>query len=180
RDMDDPNTSHDFGNDLIRIPLPENIRNIESIVRMAGYGDDLDAFVVSMNRAAERAAPEARTLFIDAIRDISFRDARKILDGRENEATLYFRGKMEARLTEVFQPIIQESLNSVGVTKKYKDLESIITTLPIKGSGDFNLERYVTGKALDGLFTMVAREEKKIRENPEARVSDILKKVFGR
>lgn len=169
-----------LGNESIRIPLPENIRNIESIVRMTGYGDDLDAFVVSMNRAAESAAPQAKALFINAIRNMTFSDARRILEGRENEATLYFRDKTEDKLMDVFQPLVRSSLNEVGVTKQYQELESVVRTLPVKNAGDFSLEQYVTQKALDGLFTMIAREEKKIRENPEARVSDILKTVFGR
>lgn len=168
-----------LGNDLIKIQLPENIQQIESIIRLTGYGDNLDAFVVSMNRAAEKAAPEAKALFMDAIKGMTFTDARRILKGRDNEATLYFREKTEAKLFTVFEPVVDSTLAEVGVTREYQELEKILTTLPIKELNEFKLNEYVTGKALDGLFEVVAQEEKKIRENPEARVSDILKKVFG-
>ncbi|MBN1296817.1 DUF4197 domain-containing protein [bacterium] len=168
-----------LGNELIRIPMPDSIQKVETLIRAAGYGETLDNFVQSMNRAAEKAAPEAKVMFLDAIGQITLPDARNILQGRDNEATLYFRGKTEDKLATLFQPIIQKSLADVGVTRYYQDLEKTIQTLPVQGLGDVNLEQYVTNKALDGLFTVLAQEEKKIRENPEAQVSDLLKNVFG-
>lgn len=168
-----------LANEAIKILLPEDIRKAESLIRMAGGGDKLDAFVESMNRAAEQAAPEAGQLFTDAIKGMTFTDAKKILNGRENEATLYFKDKMSDKLFEKFEPRVVEVLEKTDVTKKYKSIESIISTLPVKRAEDFNLEKYVTGKALDGLFHTLAQEEKKIRQDPAARVTDVLKTVFG-
>lgn len=168
-----------LNNRLIKILLPEDIQKAESLIRAAGYGDKLDEFVTSMNKAAEKAAPQAKTLFMDAIRSMTFDDARRILEGSDNEATLFFKDKTYDKLYEVFEPVISESMASAGVTRKYKDIETLVNMLPIAGFSDFKLDRYVTEQALDGLFKMVAEEEHKIRANPEARVTDLLKKVFG-
>lgn len=108
-----------------------------------------------------------------------FDDARKILNGRDNEATLYFEDKTSARLTEVFKPIVGQVMSEVGVTRTYKDLNKKAQTIPFVDSFSFDLDQYVTDRALDGLFVMLAAEEKKIREDPAARVTDLLKKVFG-
>jgi hypothetical protein len=116
----------------------------------------------------------------EAIKKMTFSDARKILDGRENEATLYFREKTYDRLSELFKPIIHQSMSSVGVTEKYQALESTITRLPMVGSERFELDQYVNDKALDGLFYILAQEEKKIREDPAARTTELLKEVFAK
>lgn len=168
-----------LANEAIKILLPEDVQKAEKLIRMAGGGDKLDAFVVSMNRAAEQAAPEARQLFTEAIGEMTFEDARKILNGRENEATLFFQDKMSVNLAGKFEPKVVDVLNKSDVTKQYKEIEGIMSTLPLKGKKDFNLEKYVTGKALDGLFLTLAAEEKKIRQDPAARVTDTLKTVFG-
>ncbi len=169
-----------YTNPQIKIPLPETVRKVESLARAAGFSKQLDDFEMSMNRAAEKAAPEAKAIFWDAIKKMSFSDARKILKGRENEATLYFEDKTRDRLSELFKPIIHQSMSTVGVTEKYQAVESMVARFPIKGSGRFELDQYVSDKALDGLFYILAQEEKKIREDPAARVTDLLKEVFGK
>ena len=168
-----------LGNDAIRIPLPESVEKVEKTLRMVGYGDELDAFEVSMNRAAEAAAPRAKELFWDAVAQMQFEDARKILNGRENEATLYFKDKTYSRLQEIFKPIVSESMGNVGVTRQFQDLNRQLSQLPFTDQLAFDLDKYVTDKGLDGLFHMLALEEKKIRQDPAARVTDLLKKVFG-
>jgi hypothetical protein len=169
-----------FKNPAIRIPLPRQVRKTEELMRTFGLGDQLDAFVLSMNRAAERAAPEARGIFVDAIFQMRLEDARRILEGRDNEATLYFQERTADRLTTAFMPIARDAMGEVGVTRTWQDLEHRIETVPLLSDNiRFDLDRYVTEKALDGLFFVLAEEEKKIREDPAARVTELLEKVFG-
>jgi hypothetical protein len=168
-----------YKNPKIRIPLPGSVQKTEKILRTAGYGPKLDEFELSMNRAAEKAAPEAKGLFLDAIKQMTFTDARKILNGRENEATLYFKDKTSPRLREISKPIVHQAMSEVGVTKSYQDLQQSARSVPFAGNLAFDLDKYVTDKALDGLFFMVAEEEKKIRRDPVARTTELLKKVFG-
>jgi hypothetical protein len=168
-----------FTNETIKILLPEHIQKAETLIRLAGRGDIVDDFILSMNRAAEGAAPEAGKLFTEAIKQMTFSDAHKILKGRDNEATLYFQETMGDRLFETFLPLVQGSLEKTDITRQYKTIETTLATLPISGVSGFNLETYVTQKALDGLFQVVAEEERKIRRDPAARVTDILKTVFG-
>lgn len=110
-------------NPEIKIPLPDAIQRVEKLVRAAGYGAQVDAFEMSMNRAAEKAAPEAKSIFWDAIKQMNFSDARKILEGQDNEATLYFKEKTYGRLSEVFEPIVHNAMSQVGVTRKYQELD---------------------------------------------------------
>ena len=168
-----------YKNPEIKIPLPNDVQKAEKYMRLAGFGNLVDDFELSMNRAAEQAAPEAKSIFWEAIKQMRFDDARKILNGRDNEATLYFEDKTSARLTEVFKPIVGQVMSEVGVTRTYKDLNKKAQTIPFVDSFSFDLDQYVTDRALDGLFVMLAAEEKKIREDPAARVTDLLKKVFG-
>jgi hypothetical protein len=168
-----------FRNPSIRIPLPANITKVEKILDAAGMGQQVDDFTLSMNRAAEQAAPEAKDLFIDAITQMSFSDAENILNGENNAATLYFKDKTYSRLQEIFQPIVHNSMSTTGVTRNYQEIEEKIDSIPFASSINFDLDRYVTDKALDGLFFLVAEEEKKIRDDPAARVTDLLKDVFG-
>ena len=169
-----------YNNPMIRIPLPGTVQKVEKYVRMAGYGKQVDAFELSMNQAAEKAAPEAKAIFWDAIKQMTITDARKILDGPDNAATLYFKDKTYGRLSEVFKPIIHQSMSKVGVTEKYQELDASMAKVPFAGSMRFDLDNYVNEKALDGLFLMLAQEEKKIRQDPAARVTDLLKEVFGK
>jgi hypothetical protein len=142
-------------------------------------GSKVDAFELSMNNAAERAAPEAKSIFLDAIKKMKIDDAKKILNGRDDEATLYFKDKTNARLQAIFEPIVKESMGEVGVTRIYQDLNAKVEKIPFADSFSFDLDQYVTDGALNGLFQMLAEEEKKIRSDPAARVTDLLKKVFG-
>ncbi len=164
----------------IKIPLPENVQKAESFLRNIGFGNKVDEFELSMNRAAERAAPRAKSIFWDAIKKMTFSDARKILDGRDDAATLYFQKKTSTQLQEAFKPIVNQAMSEIGVTQAYKSVDRKIRALPFTKSLSFDLDEYVTDKALDGLFLMLAEEEKKIRQDPAARVTDLLKKVFAK
>jgi hypothetical protein len=168
-----------YKNPEIRIPLPDDVQKVKKYFKMAGFGGLVDDFELSMNRAAEQAAPEAKSIFWDAVQQMTFVDARKILNGADNEATLYFESKTSAQLTEVFKPLVSQAMSQVGVTSTYKDLNNAARKIPFVDSFSFDLDQYVTDKALAGLFVMLAAEEKEIRENPAARVTDLLKKVFA-
>jgi hypothetical protein len=168
-----------FKNPQIKIPLPEQVRQAEDLLRTVGFGEQVAAFEKSMNRAAERAAPEAKVLFFTAIQQMTFADAKQILQGRENEATLYFKQKTSQPLGQRFKPIVHAAMSEVGVTRYYQNIESKLRRLPLGGSLNLDLDQYVTNKALDGLFFMLAQEEAKIRKDPAARVTELLKRVFG-
>lgn len=169
-----------YENPKIRIPLPEAARKTEKYIRAAGFGPQLDEFEKSMNRAAEQAAPRAKAIFWDAIKQINFTDARKILDGGENEATLYFQEKTQRPLHEIFKPMVHDTMSKVGVTRKYQELDDQVRRIPFVEGFRFDLDDYVTEGALKGLFTMLAEEERKIRQDPAARVTELLKEVFGK
>ena len=168
-----------YKNPAIKIPLPESVEKADKWLRAAGYGEKIDAFELSMNRAAERAAPEAKSIFWDAISDMNFDDAQKILNGGDNEATLYFKDKTSNRLQEVFKPIVKDAMGEVGVTRSYQELSDKIASMPFGKSASFDLDQYVTDGALDGLFKMLAEQERQIRTQPTARVTDLLQKVFA-
>lgn len=168
-----------YQNPDIKIPLPESVQKVEKLLRATGYGEKVDSFELSMNRAAERAAPEAKSIFGDAIKQITFDDAKKILNGRDNEATLYFEDKTSDRLQEIFKPIVRDAMGEVGVTQSFQDLNARAESMPFGKSLSFDLDQYVTDGALKGLFKMLAEEEKRIRTEPAARVTDLLKKVFA-
>jgi hypothetical protein len=167
-------------NEAIKILMPEKLRTLEKGLRTVGYGSQIDEFVVSMNRAAEQAAPQAKEIFWDAIKAMSFDDARKILGGNETAATDYFKGKTTDKLSAAFKPIVDKSMNEVGVTRQYKDLVGRFQAIPFAKTESFDLDPYVTEKSLGGLFYVLGQEEKKIRTNPAARVTDLLKEVFGK
>ena len=167
-----------YKNPKIKIPLPSAVKKVEAILRGVGYGSKVDAFELSMNRAAEKAAPEAKSIFWDAIKQMSFIDARRILEGRDNEATLYLKNKTFDRLGLTFKPIVHDSMSRIGVTQQYQDLNTKLSSVPFTKPLSFDLDQYVTEGALDGLFYMLAEEERKIREDPAARVNDLLKRVF--
>jgi hypothetical protein len=169
-----------YKNPDIKILLPQYVKNAEAVLRAAGMGATLDEFEQSMNRAAEKAAPQAKSLFLDAVKKMDVTDAEKILKGRDNEATLYFKDKTSSRLQALFMPIIKESMSTVGATRTYQGLEQKIQSIPFAGTSSFNLDQYVTEKSIDGVFVMLAKEEADIRKNPAARVTDLLKNVFGK
>ncbi len=169
-----------FGNELTRILMPEKIQNVADMLKNVGMGEQVDHFVLTMNRAAENAAPQAKGFFMDAIKEMSFEDAKGILNGGDNSATQYLDSKTRTKITEAFKPVISSSLDEVGATKAYKDMMSSFTSLPFMSAQSLDLDNYVTDKALGGLFLKVGEEEAKIRTNPAARVTDTLKQVFGR
>lgn len=168
-----------YSNPKIKIPLPGEVQKVEKLLKAVGYSKQIDEFELSMNRAAEHAAPEAKRLFVDSIKKMSISDAQKILKGKDDEATLYFKEKTWNQLQEIFKPIVHKSMSQVGTTQSYQALEEKVHTIPFTDKLNIDLDKYVTGKGLDGLFLMLAEEEKKIRQDPAARVTDLLKKVFG-
>jgi hypothetical protein len=143
-----------------------------------GYGSQVNEFVLSMNRAAEKAAPSAKQIFWDAIGEMTFEDARKILSGHDTAATDHFKRKTSDKLAVVFKPIVDKAMNEVGVTRQYNDLAGKFQAIPFVKSESLDINHYVVTKALDGLFHVLGEEEKKIRTNPSARVTDLLKEVF--
>jgi len=169
-----------FKNDLIRILLPEDARRVESTLRQIGLGSEVDRAMLAINRGAEKAAQEAKPIFISAIRQMTIQDAFQILKGDPNAATDYLRRTTESQLVALFQPRIQESLNEVGATKYYGDLANAYNNIPLTTRKiDPDLNAYVTNRAIDGLFTLIAEEEKNIRENPMQRTSALMRKVFA-
>jgi len=169
-----------FGNQAIKILMPEKLKTLETGLRTVGYGPQIDEFVLGMNRAAESAAPQAKQIFVDAIGKMSFDDARKILNGSNTAATDFFKSKTTPQLTTAFKPAVSKSMNDVGVTRQYKDLVGRFESIPFAKSQAFDLDGYVVDKGLAGLFHVLGEQEQQIRTNPTARVTDLLKEVFKR
>lgn len=168
-----------FGNQVIKVLMPEKMRNVAELLGKVGFQRQVDEFVLSMNRAAEKAAPVAVEYFVVAIREMTFADARQILKGGDTAATEYFRAKTAARISDAFKPSVAKSLTDVGATRTYKSMMATYRSLPFTSPTSFDLDQYVTAKAVDGLFTMLGEEEKKIRSNPAARTTELLRKVFA-
>jgi hypothetical protein len=166
-------------NQAIKILMPKPLQNIEQPLRLVGYGPQIDEFVLSMNRAAEKAVPFAKEIFWEAIGQMSFDDASKILNGNNTAATDYFKGKTSTKLHSAFRPTVKTVMADVGVTRQYNDLIGQYKAVPFAQSISFDIDQYVTEKTTDGLFFVVGQEEQKIRTNPAARVTDLLKDVFG-
>jgi hypothetical protein len=169
-----------FSNEMVKILLPDKIQKVADVVAKLGFQEQVDAFILSMNRAAEAAAPKATAIFVDAVKAMSFDDALKILQGGDTAATEYFKEKTSKKLYDEFKPVVVSNMNAVGVTKAYKGMMAPYESLPLVSKESIDLDHYVTNKALDGLFLMIGQEEKKIRTNPAARVTDLLKTVFGK
>jgi hypothetical protein len=168
-----------FGNPQVKIALPESMQRTEKLVRRFGLGRYADELILGMNRAAEAAVPEAKQLFIDSVRKMTLQDAKGILQGGETAGTAYFRRTTEGQLRKRFLPIVQRSTEKVGLVQQYDDYAERVSALGLVKKEDANLEEYVTQKALDGLFFMVAEEEKAIRRDPVGAGTAIIKKVFG-
>jgi len=166
-------------NEAIKIAMPSQLQQFDQALRMVGYGPQLDAFVVSMNRGAEQATALATPIFLDAIKDMSFEDAKGILEGGDTAATEYFQEKTTDKLSEMFRPQVEAALNQVGVTKQYRELIGRYDSLPFVGSVAFDPDQYVVDHSLKGLFHVVAEEERKIRTDPGARVTELLQEVFS-
>jgi len=168
-----------FSNINIKIPVPDELEDAEKLLRKVGMGDHVDEFILSMNRAAETAAPQAVDIFAGALRDMTVVDAYGIVKGDETAATSYFRDKTSFKLYELFKPVVSESMAQVGVVKSYKRMMDMYNSIPFVRKIDVDIEDHVTDGALDGLFFMVGEEEKKIRNDPAARVTELLQEVFG-
>jgi len=168
-------------NASVRIPLPKNLQKTEKTLRSLGQGKRVDEFVEAMNHAAEEAVPVAADIFLDSVRQMTFSDARDILfSSRETAATEFFRRTSEDRLRDEFRPIVERFTEKVGVTQKYKEMVGRYGFMGrIVGEDASDLDGYITEKALDGLFYMIAEEERKIRRDPVRRTTSLLKKVFG-
>jgi hypothetical protein len=168
-----------FGDAMVKILFPQEAQRAADKLRQLGMGKLVDDFVVTLNRSAEKAAAEAKPIFVDAVKAMTFADARNILSGPDNAATEYFKGKTTPALTSKFTPVISNALNTCNATKHWTDITTTYNKIPLVTKVETDLVKYTTGKALDGLFLKLAGEEKKIRTNPAARVTDLLQKVFG-
>lgn len=170
-----------LSNSRVRIPLPGNLQKSEKTLRAFGQGQRIDEFVEAMNRAAEKAVPVAADIFIESLRQMSFTDARNILfSGQDDAATQFFRRTSEERLRQEFRPIVERFTEQVGVTQKYKSMMGRYGFVGrFFGQDATDIDGYVTEKALDGLFLVVADEERKIRRDPIGRTTSILRQVFG-
>ncbi len=168
-----------LGNPKVRIPLPGALEDAAKLMRKMGQGKRIDELVTAMNRAAEAAVPEARPLLVNAVKSMSVEDARKVISGGDDSVTQFFAGKTRTPLAEKFLPIVTKATEKVSLAAKYNAVAGKATSLGLVKKEDANVQQYVTAKALDGLFLMIGEEEKKIRQNPAAAGSAILKKVFG-
>lgn len=168
-----------FGNPEIKIPFPPDVKRVEDQARQIGLGKQVDEFVLALNRGAEDAAKEAAPIFIDAIKAMTVQDALGILKGQPDAATQYLRKTTSIQLAEKFKPVVQNSLNKVNATKYYGDIVGNYNRIPFVQKVNPDLNAYATDMAIQGLFIMIAKEEKNIRQDPLARTSDILKKVFN-
>lgn len=168
-----------LGNDKVKIPLPESLQKVDGMLRNFGMSKYADELVLTMNRAAEAAVPEAKALLVKAVKDMSVQDAKGILSGGNTAATEYFRGKTSQPLAEKFLPIVQKATAKVKLADKYNQFAGKATKFGLVDEKQANLENYVTQKTLDGLFVMMAEEEKAIRADPVGQASKLLSKVFG-
>ena len=168
-----------LGNDKVRIPLPESLQKADGMLRKFGMGKYADDLTTSMNRAAEAAVPEAKTLLVGAIKKMSVTDARDIITGPSDAATQYFRKNTEEALASKFQPIVAKSMAKVKLAEKYDQFAGQGVQLGLVDAKDANLKDYITRKAMDGLFTMMAEQEKNIRANPMQAAGDLAKKIFS-
>lgn len=167
-------------NAAIKILLPPKLQTVGKGLRMVGMGQQVDELEVGMNRAAEKAAPEAKQIFLNALTKMTFSDARKILSGNNTAATDFFKRTSTDQLTAAFTPIVHKSMENVGVVKQYDELTKNPMAARLNSSGQLDLDKYVVGKALDGIFYMMGQEEKKIRKDPAAQITPLLKEVFGK
>jgi hypothetical protein len=168
-----------LGNPKVKIPLPPSLQRVEGAMRVMGMRRQADELVVAMNRAAEAAAPEAKALLIDAVKKMTVQDAKKILTGGDTAATEYFRRTTQSQLTDRFLPIVKKATDRVGLAQQYNSIAGQGAALGLVKEDQATVERYVTAKALDGLYLMIAEQERAFRQNPLGASSDIVKKVFG-
>jgi hypothetical protein len=168
-----------LGNPKVRIPLPGFLNDAAGLLRAIGQQRRMDELVTAMNRAAEAAMPEAKALLVNAVRSMSVEDGRRILTGGDNSVTEFFAAKTREPLGVKFLPIVTRATRKVSLAEKYNSLAAKAAGLGLVKKEDANIQQYVTGKALDGLYLMIGEEERKIRQDPVGTGSAILKKVFG-
>lgn len=168
-----------LGNPKVKIPLPDSVQQVEGVMRMFGMGRQADELVTAMNRAAEAAVPQAKALLVKAVKEMTVEDAKAILSGGDDAGTQYFRGKTAEPLTQQFLPIVRKAMGKVRLAEKYEQLARKGAKYGLVKEEDTRLENYVTEKALDGLYLMIAEEEKAIRANPVGAAGKLAQKVFG-
>lgn len=168
-----------FSNPQVKIPLPPSLKRVEGAMRALGMRKQADELVLSMNRAAEAAAPEAKQLLVDAVKKMSVQDAKKILTGGDTAGTEYFKRTTSSQLTQRFLPIVKKATDRVGLAQQYNTIAGKGAALGLVKEDQATIERYVTQKALDGLYFMIGKQEKAFRKNPVGASSDIVRKVFG-
>ena len=168
-----------LGNPKVKIPLPESVQKIEGVLRGFGMGQQADELINAMNRAAEAAVPQAKTLLVNSIKQMSVEDAKGILSGGEDSATQYFRRTTSGPLSEKFKPVVQKAMAKVKLAEKYDQLAGEAAKFGLVREQDAHLENYVTQKTLDGLYLMIADEEKAIRQDPAGAAGKLARKVFG-
>lgn len=166
-------------NPKVHIPLPDGLKQAESAMKLMGKGDDFDKLEVSINRAAEAAMPEAKQLLLNAVKGMSVQDAKGILTGGDDAVTQFFRRKTEKPLSERFLPIVKQTTDEVGLARQYNSLAGQASSFGLIKKEDGKIENYVTRQALDGLFLILAEEERAIRKDPVGTGSALLKKIFG-
>ncbi len=168
-----------WGNDKVRIPLPDWLKRAEGALKLAGRGKDIEDLKLGVNRAAEQAVPEAKALLVSAVRNMSVQDAKSILTGGDDSVTKFFASKTREPLTGKFLPIVTKVTDRIGLARQYNALAAKGEQLGLVRGDQAKVEHHVTAKALDGLYFMIGEEEKKIRQDPVGTGSAILKKVFG-
>jgi hypothetical protein len=168
-----------FKNPRIKIPFPEDVKKIETTLRNIGLGGEVDKFVLALNRGAEEAAKEAKPIFISAIRQMTITDAINILKGEKDAATQFLKRTTSTQLAAAFEPSVVKALEKTQASRYYTDLANVYNKVPFVTKVNPDLKGYATQKAIDGLFLLVADEEAKIRENPLARTTELLRRVFG-
>ncbi|MBC7648738.1 MAG: DUF4197 domain-containing protein [Vitreoscilla sp.] len=168
-----------FGNDKVRIPLPGYLNDVAGLLKNLGQGKRVDELTLSLNRAAEAAVPMGKTLLVNAVRNMSVLDAKNILAGGDTSVTAFFADKTRAPLSITFLPVVTKATEKVGLLNKYNEFAGKAAGFGLVKKEDANIQQYVTGKALDGLYLVIGEEEKKIRQDPVGTGSAILKKVFG-
>ncbi len=169
-----------YRNSLIRIPFPQDVQRVENTLRKVGLGNEVDKFILTLNRGAEDAAKSAVPIFVSAIKQMTIQDAWGILKGDKDAATQYLKRTTSSQLRDAFMPVMQRSLDKTNATKYYADLVNQYNRIPLVQKVNPDLKEYATQKAIDGLFLLVAQEEANIRENPIARTTELLRRVFTR
>ena len=168
-----------LGNPKVKIPLPESVQQVEGLLRGLGMGKQADELINAMNRAAEAAVPQAKVLLVNSIKQMSLQDAKGILSGGEDSATQYFRRTTSGPLAEKFKPVVKKAMAKVKLAEKYDQLAGKAAKFGLVREQDAQLENYVTQKTLDGLYLMIAEEEKAIRKDPAGAAGKLAQKVFG-